>query len=147
MRLRDQHRHRHGHRRAHAAAGDRERAGRAVGPAIKPIALLKVKEVYEVAALISCHHRSGRHHQCDRCAGVHHRRRQRRGRGTALFYDPLVCTKINAGIAEYLAANQIANVQQLVGRCSCRSRERRGRQRCAAETMFPAHVYLEAVRK
>jgi dihydroorotate dehydrogenase (NAD+) catalytic subunit len=36
--------------------------------------------------------------------------------GTALFYDPLVCPKINAGIAEYLAANRMPNVQALVGR-------------------------------
>jgi dihydroorotate dehydrogenase (NAD+) catalytic subunit len=35
--------------------------------------------------------------------------------GTALFYDPLVCPKINAGIAAYLAANNMAQVSQLVG--------------------------------
>jgi dihydroorotate dehydrogenase (NAD+) catalytic subunit len=37
------------------------------------------------------------------------------GVGTALFYDPLACTKINAGIAEYLAANGFASVGELVG--------------------------------
>jgi len=37
------------------------------------------------------------------------------GVGTALFYDPLVCTKINAGIAEYLAAARMASVAELVG--------------------------------
>ena len=37
------------------------------------------------------------------------------GVGTALFYDPLVCPKINAGIAAYLAANKMAQVSQLVG--------------------------------
>jgi dihydroorotate dehydrogenase (NAD+) catalytic subunit len=37
------------------------------------------------------------------------------GVGTALFYDPLVCKKINAGIAEYLQTNGIKNVTELVG--------------------------------
>ena len=37
------------------------------------------------------------------------------GVGTALFYDPLVCRKINAGIAEYLAANGMQNVSELTG--------------------------------
>ena len=37
------------------------------------------------------------------------------GVGTSLFYDPLVCRKINEGIAEYLAANGMASVQELVG--------------------------------
>ena len=37
------------------------------------------------------------------------------GVGTSLFYDPLVCRKINAGIAEYLAANGMASIRELVG--------------------------------
>jgi dihydroorotate dehydrogenase (NAD+) catalytic subunit len=37
------------------------------------------------------------------------------GVGTALFYDPLVCRGINAGIADYLASNGFASVQELVG--------------------------------
>jgi dihydroorotate dehydrogenase (NAD+) catalytic subunit len=37
------------------------------------------------------------------------------GVGTSLFYDPLVCRKINAGIADYLAANGMACVHELVG--------------------------------
>ena len=37
------------------------------------------------------------------------------GVGTSLFYDPLACTKINAGIAGYLAANGMASVHELVG--------------------------------
>jgi dihydroorotate dehydrogenase (NAD+) catalytic subunit len=37
------------------------------------------------------------------------------GVGTALFYDPLVCQKINAGIAEYLARHNLASVENLVG--------------------------------
>ena len=37
------------------------------------------------------------------------------GVGTALFYDPLVCTKINAGIADYLQRHGLASVHDLVG--------------------------------
>jgi dihydroorotate dehydrogenase (NAD+) catalytic subunit len=37
------------------------------------------------------------------------------GVGTALFYDPLICPRINAGIAGYLAANGLTSVGQLVG--------------------------------
>ena len=37
------------------------------------------------------------------------------GVGTSLFYDPLVCRKINAGIADYLAANGMASIRELVG--------------------------------
>jgi dihydroorotate dehydrogenase (NAD+) catalytic subunit len=86
------------------------------GPAIKPIALLKTKEVYEVA----------RHHNVPiigqggiatakdaiefLIAGA-----ATVGVGTALFYDPLVCKKINAGIAEYLDRHDMASVSELVG--------------------------------
>ena len=37
------------------------------------------------------------------------------GVGTALFYDPLICRQINAGIADYLQRHQIARVADLVG--------------------------------
>ncbi|MGH8378778.1 MAG: dihydroorotate dehydrogenase, partial [Gammaproteobacteria bacterium] len=37
------------------------------------------------------------------------------GVGTALFYDPLVCKKLNAGIAEYLARHSLNTVAELVG--------------------------------
>jgi len=37
------------------------------------------------------------------------------GVGTALFYDPLVCAKINSGIADYLRRHEIAAVSELVG--------------------------------
>jgi len=37
------------------------------------------------------------------------------GIGTALFYDPLICKKINAGIAAYLDRNNLANVGELTG--------------------------------
>ena len=37
------------------------------------------------------------------------------GLGTGLFYDPLLCPKINAGIAAYLAASGMASVRELTG--------------------------------
>jgi dihydroorotate dehydrogenase (NAD+) catalytic subunit len=86
------------------------------GPAIKPIALLKVMQVAEVARL---HHVPiiGQGGICTAqdalefiIAGA-----TTVGVGTALFYDPLACRKINAGIAEYLAANGMASVGELVG--------------------------------
>jgi len=70
------------------------------GPAIKPIALLKVKEVYEVAAPkhIPIIGQGGITNASDALefiiAGA-----SAVGVGTALFYDPLVCRNINAGIA------------------------------------------------
>jgi len=37
------------------------------------------------------------------------------GVGTALFYDPLVCKKINKGLADYVTANGFSSVSDLVG--------------------------------
>lgn len=37
------------------------------------------------------------------------------GIGTALFNDPLVCPKINAGIAAYLDRHSFESVEHLVG--------------------------------
>ena len=37
------------------------------------------------------------------------------GVGTALFYDPLICPKINQGIVDYLDEHDIDNVSDLVG--------------------------------
>jgi dihydroorotate dehydrogenase (NAD+) catalytic subunit len=37
------------------------------------------------------------------------------GLGTALFYDPLLCPKINAGVAAYLAASGMSSVRELTG--------------------------------
>ena len=37
------------------------------------------------------------------------------GIGTGLFYDPLLCRKVNAGIADYLAAEGFRNVAELTG--------------------------------
>jgi len=40
------------------------------------------------------------------------------GVGTALFYDPLVCGKINAGIAAYLKRHKLSSIAQLTGTLS-----------------------------
>jgi dihydroorotate dehydrogenase (NAD+) catalytic subunit len=86
------------------------------GPAIKPIALLKVMQVAEVARPhgIPIIGQGGIHTAQDALefiiAGA-----TTVGVGTALFYDPLACRKINAGIADYLAANAMASVGELVG--------------------------------
>jgi dihydroorotate dehydrogenase (NAD+) catalytic subunit len=86
------------------------------GPAIKPISLLKVHQVYEVARR---HHvpiigQGGITNATDALefiiAGA-----SAVGVGTALFYDPMVCRKINAGIAEYLQTHGLKNVTELVG--------------------------------
>src|SRR5580692_8467070 len=81
------------------------------GPAIKPIALLKVKEVYEVAgpARVPIIGQGGITNANDALefiiAGA-----SAVGVGTALFYDPLVCQRINAGIAHYLALHGLESV-------------------------------------
>jgi dihydroorotate dehydrogenase (NAD+) catalytic subunit len=86
------------------------------GPAIKPIALLKVQQVYEVAKPhgVPIIGQGGIMNATDAiefmiagAAAV--------GVGTALFYDPLVCRKINAGIADYLSRHNLGSVSELVG--------------------------------
>jgi len=86
------------------------------GPAIKPIALLKVWQVYQVAKLhrVPIIGQGGITTVNDALefivAGA-----SAVGIGTSLFYDPHVCRKINAGIAAYLAQHGFANVRELVG--------------------------------
>jgi dihydroorotate dehydrogenase (NAD+) catalytic subunit len=86
------------------------------GPAIKPIALLKVHQVSEVARphnvpIIGqggiCSANDALEFIIAGATAV--------GIGTALFYDPLVCPKVNAGIAAYLEANGMGSVAELVG--------------------------------
>lgn len=86
------------------------------GPAIKPIALLKVRQVYEVAHKhrIPIIGQGGITTATDALefiiAGA-----SAVGIGTALFYDPMVCKKVNEGIATYLRENALASVGELVG--------------------------------
>ena len=86
------------------------------GPAIKPIALLKVHQVHDVAKRhgVPIIGQGGICSATDALefiiAGA-----SAVGVGTALFYDPLVCPKINAGIAAYLAENGLPSVADLVG--------------------------------
>ena len=86
------------------------------GPAIKPIALLKVQQVYEVAKIHGTPiiGQGGIMNATDAiefmlagAAAV--------GIGTALFYDPLVCPKINSGIESYLRRHNKDSVAELVG--------------------------------
>jgi len=86
------------------------------GPAIKPIALLKVHQVYEIAGprKIPIIGQGGITTVEDALefiiAGS-----TTVGIGTALFYDPLLCPKVNAGIAEYLLRHDMRSVSELVG--------------------------------
>jgi dihydroorotate dehydrogenase (NAD+) catalytic subunit len=86
------------------------------GPAIKPIALLKVHQVYEVAKPhgVPIIGQGGITTATDALefliAGA-----SAVGIGTALFYDPFVCKKVNDGIAEYLRDNGLGSVSELVG--------------------------------
>ena len=86
------------------------------GPAIKPIALLKTQQVYQVCKRhdIPIIGQGGIASANDALefliAGA-----SAVGVGTALFYDPLICQKINDGIVNYLERHQLAEVSQLVG--------------------------------
>ena len=86
------------------------------GPAIKPIALLKVFQVAEVARPhgIPIIGQGGIASAQDAIefllAGA-----TAVGVGTALFYDPGVCRKINSGLAEYLGEARLSSVASLVG--------------------------------
>jgi dihydroorotate dehydrogenase (NAD+) catalytic subunit len=86
------------------------------GPAIKPVALLKVHQVYQVCRdhaipIIGqggvCTAEDALEFLIAGASAV--------GVGTALFYDPLVCPKINAGILGYLERHGLASVQQITG--------------------------------
>ncbi len=86
------------------------------GPAIKPIALLKVHQVYEVAKnhnipIIG----QGGIVTADDAIEFMIAGASTVGVGTALFYDPLVCKKINAGMLDYLHRHGLDSVTQLTG--------------------------------
>jgi len=86
------------------------------GPAIKPIAVFKVFQVYQVARThgIPIIGQGGVTCAADAIefllAGA-----SAVGIGTGLFYEPLVCREINAGIADYLVRHDIARVADLTG--------------------------------
>jgi len=86
------------------------------GPSIKPIALLKVHQVYQVSKKhnVPIIGQGGITSANDALefiiAGA-----ATIGVGTALFYDPLVCEKINTGISQYLSDQKLSNVGSLVG--------------------------------
>ena len=86
------------------------------GPAIKPVALLKVHQVYQVCKAhgIPIIGQGGVNSAEDALefiiAGA-----TAVGVGTALFYDPLICHKINSGIAAYLGKHKLQSIMQLTG--------------------------------
>jgi dihydroorotate dehydrogenase (NAD+) catalytic subunit len=86
------------------------------GPAIKPIALLKVHQVYDVARQhgVPIIGQGGITTAQDALefiiAGA-----TAVGVGTALFYDPMACRRINDGIADYLQEQGLSSVTELVG--------------------------------
>lgn len=86
------------------------------GPAIKPIALLKVHQVYQVSKKynVPIIGQGGIVSANDAIefiiAGA-----DTVGIGTALFYDPLICQGINEGISKYLIEHNMKDVQSLVG--------------------------------
>jgi dihydroorotate dehydrogenase (NAD+) catalytic subunit len=86
------------------------------GPAIKPVALLKVHQVYQVAKVhnIPIIGQGGITSPEDAVefmlAGA-----TTIGLGTALFYDPMICKKVNAGLLDYLDQHQVHSVTELTG--------------------------------
>ncbi|MES9823825.1 MAG: dihydroorotate dehydrogenase [Candidatus Thiodiazotropha endolucinida] len=86
------------------------------GPAIKPVALLKVHQVYQVCRdhNIPIIGQGGIASAEDALefmiAGA-----SAVGVGTALFYNPLICKTINTGILRYMERHKLQSVDQLVG--------------------------------
>ena len=84
------------------------------GPAIKPIALLKVHQVAQVCRrhAIPIIGQGGVTTPEDAIefliAGA-----SAVGVGTALFYDPLICQRMNRGILDYLERHELSSVAQL----------------------------------
>lgn len=86
------------------------------GPAIKPMALLKVHQVYQVAREhgVPIIGQGGIATVEDALefliAGA-----SALGIGTALFYDPLVCRSINQGLVDYVRRHNLDNISRLTG--------------------------------
>ena len=86
------------------------------GPAIKPIALLKVHQVYQVAKqynipIIG----QGGVTKIEDVIEFIIAGSTAVGIGTALFYEPLVCKKLNDGIIQYLKNNNMDKISDLTG--------------------------------
>jgi dihydroorotate dehydrogenase (NAD+) catalytic subunit len=86
------------------------------GPAIKPIALLKVHEVFQVCQphavpIIGqggiCTAQDALEFLIAGASAV--------GLGTGLFYDPLCCREINEGIEHYLEQHRFDHVREIIG--------------------------------
>ena len=86
------------------------------GPAIKPIALLKVHQVYQVSKEhnIPIIGQGGVYTGEDALefiiAGA-----SAVGIGTGLYYDPLICEGINQRIQSYLKDNNLSHISELIG--------------------------------
>lgn len=89
------------------------------GPAIKPVAVLKVHQVYQVCKpygipVIGQGGITGPEDAIEfLIAGA-----SAVGIGTALFYDPLICPVINRGILGYLHTHGFSHVSELTGSLS-----------------------------
>ena len=86
------------------------------GPAIKPMALLRVHQVYQVARP----HRvpiigQGGVASAEDAIEFMIAGASAVGVGTALFYDPLVCTKINRGLIDYASRHNLDRISRLTG--------------------------------
>ncbi len=86
------------------------------GPAIKPVALLKVHQVYQVCK----NHNIPIIGQGGVCTGEDALEfiiagASAVGIGTGLYYDPLICKEINQTISSYLKDNNFSNISELVG--------------------------------
>lgn len=86
------------------------------GPAIKPVALLKVHQVYQVTRdhgipIIG----QGGVTTAEDAIAFLLAGASTVGIGTALFYDPMICKKINQGLLDYLDRHNLATVSQLTG--------------------------------
>ena len=94
------------------------------GPAIKPVALLKVHQVYQVCREhnIPIIGQGGITSAEDALefiiAGA-----TTVGVGTALFYDPHICKSINRGIVDYLDRHGFTELSQLTGTLSLNSNQ------------------------
>ncbi|ANB01942.1 dihydroorotate dehydrogenase [Ectothiorhodospira sp. BSL-9] len=86
------------------------------GPAVKPVALLRVHQVYQVARphgvpIIG----QGGVASADDAIQFLLAGATAVGVGTGLFYDPLLCGKINHGISDYLKRHGMSHVSELTG--------------------------------